>query len=260
MKCLMTGSRGDVGATLFELMRASGDAVEAFRPEAAGSAQRMLHLAAKSPPASPEDLVRSNVGFLQQVIGYCGENRIEELIFFSSASVYGNQDRTRVTEGTPLCAPGLYGASKLLGEELLRESSLRVLCLRLPAILSKHNTSNLMSRIYDRLAADAPVTLSNADQIFNNFVSIEAIRDFIAGVELREGFDVVNLAAAPELTLYEITRLMRDGLDSRSEIVMDEREAPFFNLCTAKAVERYGYQPCAPTESIERWLKQRKRQ
>lgn len=257
MKYVMTGSRGDVGSTLFRMIPASGNTVESYLPGVGSTAGRLLHLAAKSPPSLPNEMVMSNILLLQEMVTYCTRNNIEEIIFFSSASVYGNQDREDVAEETPLVLPSLYGISKLLGEELLKTSPLKVLCIRLPAILSTGNTTNLFSRIFAKLTANEPVTLTNADKVFNNFVSIESIWTFISGFEFQTNFDVVNLAAGKEMTLQDITELMRDQLGSSSDIQLDRRAAPFFNLSTAKAEQCYGYSPCVPQESITCWLNQR---
>jgi len=46
---------------------------------------------------------------------------VHDLVFSSSATVYGKPEALPITEGAPLRATNPYGQTKLMGEELLRE-------------------------------------------------------------------------------------------------------------------------------------------
>ncbi|HDX8147386.1 TPA: sugar nucleotide-binding protein, partial [Campylobacter fetus] len=50
-----------------------------------------------------------------------------------------------IDENSPLYNPNIYGISKLIGEEMLRQSGIkRVLCLRLPTVLSVSDNGSFL--------------------------------------------------------------------------------------------------------------------
>jgi nucleoside-diphosphate-sugar epimerase len=257
MKCLITGGFGDVGSILYQHYKSENYYISHFGEGMNGNAKRILHLAAKSPPASVEQILESNIVYLQEIVEYSIENRIEEMIFFSAVSVYGKQDREDVAESNGFVEPDMYGVSKLAGEKILNNCPLKVLSIRLPAVLGLRNRTNFLSRCYLKLMRNENVEISNADRLFNNFVSVKSLFRFLADFSFTKKYDVVNLAAGKEMTVLEIVKTMKDVLKSESEIVISERKQDFFNISTNKAISEYQFEPESPKESIEEWTEQR---
>jgi len=84
----------------------------------------IIHFAAlKSVPESvekPSLYYNNNLQSLINVIDFCREKEIPNLIFSSSCSVYGNIDSLPVTENTPFSkAESPYAHTKQIGEEML---------------------------------------------------------------------------------------------------------------------------------------------
>jgi len=238
------------------LYQAHGQPIIPLDERCSVTAGRILHLAAKSPGASVREYVRSNLLYLQQVIEYAKRNGIEELIFFSSANVYDGQDRDEICEEEVGMTLSLYGASKLFGEEILRESGLRGCCLRLPAILGCRRTKNFVARVHAKLLRDEEIVLTNAHKHFNNFLSVENLFEFLDKVELKMGFDVINLACKNTMTLLEVVELMREALESHSSIVTSSAQTVFLSLSTIKAQREYGFEPHEPSSTLLRWINQ----
>ena len=199
-KTLVTGASGEIGSLLIGAYHAHGKCLIPLDEKSTETAARILHLASRSPKASVQEIVHSNLLYLQKVIMYANRNDISELIFFSSVSVYGPQDREMIIEeevGTKL---SLYGSSKLFGEEILRESGLKVCSIRLPAILGHRGTKNFVARIYEKLSLGEEIILTNAHKYYNSFLSVENLFEFLDKVELKKGFDVINLACKNTMT------------------------------------------------------------
>lgn len=250
----ITGQRGDVGSLLQDFLARQGCQAIPLEDGQPGQARRLLHLAAKSPPASPRELVASNLLYLRRCMARALALGVEEVVFFSAMSVYGNPDQEDLGEEGPFTRPSLYGLSKLKGERHLASLPLRTLCLRLPAILGQRNTTNLLARLAAVLRQGRTLEISNPERRFNNFVGVEDLGRFLLSVQLRETWDAINLASAKKLTLAQVARLLRDSLGSTSEIVPSPRPAPFFNISTRRAENRYGFQPPDPTKVIQAWL------
>ncbi len=87
----------------------------------------LVHFAAKT--CVPESVARplhyydNNVAKFGRLLDYCVEGGIKQVIFSSSAAVYGKPKESEVTENTP-CEPiNPYGASKLMDEVILRDAA-----------------------------------------------------------------------------------------------------------------------------------------
>ncbi len=84
----------------------------------------IIHFAAfKSVPdsvANPILYYHNNLNSLLNLLRFAKNNRINNFIFSSSCSVYGNADKLPVTEQTPLKkAESPYGHTKQIGEEII---------------------------------------------------------------------------------------------------------------------------------------------
>lgn len=69
----------------------------------------------------PLDYFDNNLGGLVSVCKAMERHGVFNIVFSSSATVYGQPERLPITEEAPLQATNPYGQTKLLGEELLRE-------------------------------------------------------------------------------------------------------------------------------------------
>ncbi|BFG70646.1 UDP-glucose 4-epimerase GalE [Sediminibacterium sp. KACHI17] len=83
----------------------------------------------------PLSYYENNMGSLVSILKCVKEFNIQHVVFSSSCTVYGNPDRFPVTEATALQpAVSPYGATKQMGEQILRDFSLasntRVILLR----------------------------------------------------------------------------------------------------------------------------------
>lgn len=153
MKILVTGGAGFIGANLvYQLISLGGEvfvlddlstgkpenidprggfrkvdicdeeflgAVRAFKPDC------IVHLAAQPSVAEsikdPEKNDRINIEGTKNVIAAALENKVERLVFASSAAVYGDPAELPIKESAPLKPLSPYGESKLEAERLIDE-------------------------------------------------------------------------------------------------------------------------------------------
>ena len=71
--------------------------------------------------AKPLDYYRNNVGGLLALARTMQRHGCRRLVFSSSATVYGQPERLPIREDAPLSATNPYGATKLMGETILRD-------------------------------------------------------------------------------------------------------------------------------------------
>jgi UDP-glucose 4-epimerase len=71
--------------------------------------------------ARPLEYYRNNLGGLIALARTMQRHGCRRLVFSSSATVYGQPDKLPITEDAPLSATNPYGATKLMGETILRD-------------------------------------------------------------------------------------------------------------------------------------------
>lgn len=259
---VVTGRGGEVGTGLCERYALSGQPVARLEDLAEGRPRsdeklRLLHLAGRADESDPAGLMAANLDYLRQVLWTAREQEIDEIIFISSVSVYGNQDCEQIAESAPLQGPGLYGLTKLIGEKLCGTAGIPTLVVRLPAVLELGKMSNFMSRTFEKLRHGEDIEIFNAERLYNNFMDIPTLAEFLRKTRLHSGYDSINLACRAELTLAEIVLLLKECLRSNSHIRSIDTRQPFFNLSIDKAVKDYDYQPGDVREILRTWSRQR---
>ena len=165
---LITGGAGSVGRQLVELFSKSGTEVRVFDLPAmdfTGIEERqsvevvkgditdcetmaravegvgaVVHLAALLPPSSERDrdlTFAVNVGGAENVVAALESlNPEATMVFTSSVSTYGDtaSETPPVYTNHPQSAIDIYAGSKIVGEALVRASSLKTVCLRIAGI------------------------------------------------------------------------------------------------------------------------------
>jgi UDP-glucose 4-epimerase len=110
------------------------------------AAAGIIHFAAfKSVPesvAQPELYYQNNLFSLVNLLNSARENGIDNFVFSSSCSVYGDIKQLPVSEATPLSAPkSPYAATKVMGEQIVRE------------ICQAHNINGVCLRYFNPVGA-----------------------------------------------------------------------------------------------------------
>ncbi|MDR2852452.1 MAG: UDP-glucose 4-epimerase GalE [Burkholderiaceae bacterium] len=71
--------------------------------------------------AKPVEYYRNNIGGLLTMLDAMRKHDVKQLVFSSSATVYGVPERMPIDESFPLSATNPYGQSKLISEQILRD-------------------------------------------------------------------------------------------------------------------------------------------
>lgn len=250
----ITGEHGDIGKRILQLGEEKGVLFKSLAKCKEGEVNTLVHLAAKSPSSTTEQIIDSNIDLLVDIIKQAKELNIKNVIFFSSMSIYGNQNLFNLDETTACIESSLYGRSKYMGEKIFEDSFLNVLSLRLPAILANKNALGLPSRLYQMIKNGDKIELINADLPYNNFIDVESLFNFIVNNEVKSGKDIVNLATKQDITLYEMCLIFKKVLNSSSIIECLDKKQNFFNISTEKANKKYKFNPPSGKNILKKWL------
>lgn len=148
---------------------------------------------------------------------------VKNIIVLSSISVYGNSWGRDLEETADQINVESYGLSKLLVERMFEDISegREVLIIRLPGVIGKNCNPVWLSKAVETLQENRNLTITNPDSLFNQFVHVRDVVDFIGSVllALPKGYQAVNFAPSAEMTLSEVILFLKDGLKSHSTIL-----------------------------------------
>ena len=165
----------------------------------------VIHFAAyKSVPESIEHPLRyyqNNMNSLFNVLACCEKFGVENIVFSSSCSVYGNPDNLPVTEKTPLkeaeCA---YAATKQMGEEVVKDVAARTnlssIALRYFNPVGAHTSALLGERSVDRPNNLLPIVTQTAAGIIEKMSVWGSDYDTRDGSCIRDYIHVMDIANA----------------------------------------------------------------
>jgi nucleoside-diphosphate-sugar epimerase len=279
-RVLVTGARGFAGAHLAaDLERRGFDVLRVRRPRADQRPDRrfldldlaqpfalprdiasIVHAAATSPgpDVSATQIVRDSVHATANLIGAAARSGVRRFVLLSSLSVYGRIDAPEVNEETPRRDPDVYGASKYLAEELVREHAdqMATLALRLPGVVGRGAARNWLASLLAQLRADRDVRIFNPEARFNNAVHVAELSALVARLLERgwQGCDVLTLGAGGALPIRDVVARVAEHAGSRSSVQVQPAERTAFTVSSARAIERYGYAPSEIGALLKRWV------
>lgn len=193
----------------------------------------IIHFAAyKSVPESmskPLEYFRNNITSLLNILQCAREFDIDNFVFSSSCSVYGNADTLPVTEREPLKeALSPYARTKQMGEEICADfvqanPGFKTILLRYFNPVGAHPTS-LIGELNETPESLVPVITQTAIGKRNSMTVFGTDYDTRDGSCIRDYIHVMDIAHAHTKA---ITRSLENGLQSGCEI---------FNLGTGTGV------------------------
>ena len=185
-------------------------------------------------------IVDVNVGGTQSVLDACDASGVGRLVYISSGAVYGDltfADGEGVAETTRVAPTGLYGITKLAGEQLVRRHGelhpLETIITRLSAVFGpweyQTGVRDFMSPMLQLAAAARRGELSRyVPDAERNWVSAPDVAAAVVALSLgpRPAFDCYNLCPAVRFGIARWIERLRTAFPAADfEAVADPRDA-----------------------------------
>jgi dTDP-4-dehydrorhamnose reductase len=251
MRILLFGSNGQVGtecrrslAPLGELVVATRngrlpdgtpcEAADFNRPDTlAGLIARTApdvvvnaaaHTAVDRAESEPDAAYRANAEAPRRIADACAE-RGALLLHYSTDYVFDGRGTRPYREGDPTAPLGVYGASKLAGEQAVRDSGARHMIFRTAWVYAAHGSNFLHTML--RLAAERDELRVVADQV-GSPTSAAMIADISAQVlrqrSIRSG--TWHLTATGQTSWFGFAEAIIDGAQARGLLARRPRILP----------------------------------
>jgi UDP-glucuronate 4-epimerase len=236
----------------------------------------VVHLAARAGvrPSIAEPLLYHDVNIrgTMVLLEACKENGIQNFIFASSSSVYGENQRVPFREEDLDIQPiSPYGATKRAGELLCYSYhhlyGMNIACLRIFTAYGPRQRPEMAIHKFTRLIDQGQkIQIYGDGSSRRDYTYIDDLVDGILGViRYHKGFEVYNLGESQTTSLKELIRLIEEAFGKKARIEMLESQPGDVSVTYAditKAKRMLKYQPkVRMEEGIKRfveWYKEKK--
>ena len=235
---------------------------------------QVVHFAAlKSVPESekfPDIYWDNNVGSTTNLLRAMEENEINELIFSSSASVYGQSAKQPINEKSKIEPVSVYAKTKSASEELIQKSTsispLKAISLRYFNPLGAHDDLIIYENPLTDFGNIMPKLLRvliKKDKHFsifgNNYNTRDGTgeRDYLHVFDLIEGhfsalshlknisnYDVFNLGTGTGVTVLELLNIFKEVSGKDIQVKVKDRRSGDVDVC---------YSDCSKSNKVLRW-------
>ena len=149
----------------------------------------------------PLDYYENNLGTLVYLLQEMRDRKLDNFIFSSSCTVYGQADELPITENAPVkAAESTYGNTKQIGEEILRDASkahnLNIIALRYFNPIGAHPTIKIGELPLGVPQNLIPYITQTAAGMRNELSVFGDDYDTLDGTAVRDYIHVVDLAKA----------------------------------------------------------------
>ena len=192
----------------------------------------VIHLAAQTSVsqsvANPKTTADIIVDGTVNVLKSCVKTNVKNLIFSSSAAVYGNSLNTLLSENSQLSPLSSYGASKLVAEYNLRTFSklfdLNCISLRLFNVYGNGQSSEagVIRKFLKNISKEAPLEIFGDGVQTRDFVHVsDVIQAFycaIKNIEAKRG-EVYNIGSGSATSINELASLLISSKEKDLQVI-----------------------------------------
>lgn len=224
--------------------------------------------------ANPLEYYENNIGGTLSLLRAMNEQGVKNLVFSSSATVYGEPQYLPIDENHPVAPTNPYGRTKLQIEQMLKdltaaEPSFKVINLRYFNPVGAHtsallgeNPNGIPNNLLPFISRVATGELSQLKVFGKDYPTVDGtgVRDYVHVMDLAEGhlaalaylskskgFEVFNLGTGQGLSVLQIIEAYEKVSKQKIHFVWSERRSGDIASCYAsseKANKILGWRAC----------------
>ena len=242
---LVTGGAGFIGTHLCQRLHDSGHNVISLDSHQTGDCpwnviqadirddlqfegiEVVVHLAAQiSVPASidnPDETLSVNVDGTASIISMAEKSGVNRIIFASSAAVYGDSEEIPIKENTPLMPQSPYAVSKIVGEQLVKQSAVESCSMRFfnvygPGQSADGGYAAVIPAFKKAIESDLPpVIFGDGTQVRDFIHIVDLVRIIEIAVTTDDIPSEVNIASGKATSLLDLISALQSQFPSMSE-------------------------------------------
>ncbi len=212
----------------------------------------VIHLASISQVMTsieqPDKCFEYNILGTKNIAELCGKYK-KRLIFSSSREVYGKARYLPVDLKHPLFPENPYGASKVIGEHLIKSYSpkLQYTIFRLSNVYGLGDKGRVIPRFFQKANSGEDITIFGDKKIIDFIYIDDVINAFLDAIENGKGINkVLNIGSGTPTKLDELAEIILEITGSKSKIRKEnarEGEIDQFTADISETSSELGWKP-----------------
>jgi len=190
------------------------------------------------------------IGTLNVLKAAC-EAKVKKVVYSSASAVYGNIDFVgNVDERQPLNAESLYGASKIMGELLVRSvceaNGIDYVILRYMNVYGSGQKNGLIPALLNCVADKRPPVIYGDGRQAYDFVNVrDVVRANVLAAESDVSGEAFNIGGGNDISVNEVVRIILKVADSDMVPTYEKKDKSFERRVgsSLKAKRLLGYEP-----------------
>ncbi|HUV30026.1 MAG TPA: GDP-mannose 4,6-dehydratase [Acidobacteriota bacterium] len=229
----------------------------------AGGFRQVIHLAAMAgvqPSIQNPSLYQEvNLTGTANILEACRTYDVSHLIFASSSSVYGNNEKVPFSESDPVDRPiSPYAATKRAGELMTftyhHLYGIKTACLRLFTVYGPRQRPEMAIHLFtDRIYRGEEITVFGDGRSSRDYTYVDdIIAGILAGRTAEYDFQIINLGCSQTVSLAELVEKIEHYLGKKAKIVhRPDRPGDVRRTFadTARARELLGFRATTPIDT-----------
>ena len=191
----------------------------------------VVHLAAQiSVPASidnPDETLSVNVDGTASIISMAEKSGVKRIIFASSAAVYGDCEEIPIIENTPLMPQSPYAVSKIVGEQLIKQSAMESCSMRFfnvygPGQSADGGYAAVIPAFKKAIDSDLPPVIFGDGTQVRDFIHVsDLVRIIEIAITTNDLPSEVNIASGDATSLLDLISALKSQFPTMSEPIFE---------------------------------------
>lgn len=191
---------------------------------------------------------QTNVLGTLNVVEAAARAKVKRIIYSSASAVYGNIDTVKAVDESQPCNPdSMYGASKLMGELIVRASGVPYMILRYMNVYGDGQKNGLIPALLHCAKENAPFRMDGDGSQAFDFVHVSDIvrANILAATSYRDTCsDTFNIGGENEFTVSEVARMVQTAAGLNLSLIHSPVNTKVRRVgSSAKAGRLLGYHP-----------------
>ena len=182
--------------------------------------------------------IKTNKLILKNIIEFCKTNKVSQVTFLSSSTVYSDYNKFPLSENQKIKPKTYLGLSKKLNEEQLKklskEKDIKVLILRIFTVYGKRmRKDQFIKQTFKKIRKNKKIILWNPNT-YRNFIFVEdlvKIIDILSNKNTKN-FDIINVATKKSFKIKYVFNLISKILKKKKKIEFSTNSNNFNHFST----------------------------
>jgi len=198
--------------------------------------------------------VESNILCTKNLVFLGIKKKIKLFINFSTISVYGIVDKKILNENYKKKEQNILGITKLIGENIVKYSSLNYVNLRLPGIITKTDSIRpWLNKIAFDIKNSKKINLFNLNDKFNSLIDVFELNKIVHLILKKKKIrSEYNVSASKPIKINNIIKYLKNRFGSSSRIIIKKSKTNSFLISTKKIKKELNYNAPSANQIIKR--------